>query len=370
MRRWGFVSLILLLISGLTVSAMPLCEYRSPQTNLAGLSMSFSYTYHNDPFGLSSRNKNAGLLGVDYTRLYDTAQYGLDVSVDTNWTIDVLDVSTYEMLADGNYKRYFSAERDAFAYAGISARSSSSFQMIGLSANAGIGVGRFSDVTPFAKATRIDEYLVSQESLTESLHPVDLQILADEIASASSYDSEAELLAAIQDIVELSGRVKEGGLDALDIAEITRQVQDDGFSRYCGWDIKIGLGYEILDPSGGVNDILISGAFNYAFTTTPNMQFLIEGSFSGAPEILETNRVDLTMSYDYLIADFIQMKLEYGFSRETWASEATDTHQISFDFVLTLLNSADVSWGLMFEHRPDYLEWSIDVTAAINIELL
>ena len=370
MPRWGFVFLCLVVVFGLAASAMPLCEYRSPRTNLSDLVLSFSYSYHNDPFGLTSRNENAGVLGAEYVRLYDTPQYGFDVAMDTDWTIDVLDVSTYEVVADGNYKRYFSAEQDAFAYAGVSARSSSSYQMVGLSVNAGIGAGRFNDVTPFAKATRIDEYLVKQGSLTEGLHPVDLQILADEIGSAASYGSLAELLAAIQDIIEASGRVKEGGLDALDIAEITRQVQDDGFSRYCGWDLKVGLGYEILDPSGGVNDILLTGALNYAFTTTPNMQFLVQGSVYGSPEIFETNRVDLTMSYDYLMADFVQFKVEYGFSRETWAYEPTDTHRISFDFVLTLLNTADVSWGLVFEHRPYYLEWSIDVTATINVELL
>ena len=43
-------------------------------------------------------------------------------------------------------------------------------------------------------------------------------------------------------------------------------------------------GAALLDPSGGGNDLLIAGSFNYAFTTTPKVQFLVHGSFSGPPE--------------------------------------------------------------------------------------
>jgi len=370
MRRAVVLSLGLLLALSMTGLSLPLCEYQSPLTDLSDLMLSFSYQYHNDPYGLEDYDVNDGVLGTDYVRLFDTPEFGFDVSMQSEMLISTVDVSSFSAAADGNYKRYFSSERDAFAYAGASVRTSSSFDAVGMSFNVGLGYGRFTDVTPLAKAVRIDEFLVGRGSLTDHLHPVDQQVIAREIGSASSYDSIADLLAVVLEIIEGSGLVRTGGLDALDISEITQFIQERGFSRYCGWDVKLGLGYALLDPSGGGNDLLLTGALNYAFTATPKVQFLVEGSFSGPTDLLETNRIDAMVGYDFLIADFLSLSAAYDFSRETWAGESTDIHNLTFDLLLTPVDTASVVLGVSLEHRPYYLEWSIDVQLSIQMDLL
>ena len=349
---------------------MPLCDYRSPKTDLSDLTLDFSYQYHNDPYGLETRDISQGQFGIDYVRLFDIPEYGFDVLFENTMTVSDEDVSVYAVTADGNYKRYFSAERDFFAYTGASLRSSSSFERLGLSFNLGVGCGRFTDVTPLAKATRIDDYLAKRGSLTDHLHPVDLQILALEIGSAASFESLAALLSVIQEVIENSGLVRLGGLDALDISEMTRFIQEEGFSRYCGWDLKIGLGYELLDPSGGDNDLLFLGAFDYALATTPKAQLLVQGSFSGPPEITTTNRVDITGSYDYFISNFLSVSASYNFSRETWVGEPTDIHHIVLGLILSPVETANVVVGVSLEHRPYFLEWSVDVQLSIQMDLL
>jgi len=370
MRRRFLLSWILVCGVSLAGLSIPLCEYESPLTDLSTLVLSFAYQYHNDPYGLENYDISEGLFGTEYVRLFDTPEFGFDVSLQNEMLISTVGSSTFSTVADGNYKRYFSSEAAYFAYAGASARSSSSFEAVGLSFNVGFGYGRFTDVTPLAKAVRIDGYLVERGSLTDHLHPVDQQIIAREIGSAASFDSLADLLSVVLEIIEGSGLVRAGGLDALDISEITQLIQERGLSRYCGWDLKFGLGYALLDPSGGENDLLIAGAFNYAFTTTPKVQFLVQGSFSGPTDLLETNRVDVTVAYDFLIAEFLNLNASYDFSRETWAGEATDIHRLSFDLLLTPVDTADVVLGASLEHRPYYLEWDIDVQLSIQMELL
>ncbi|MFC2078585.1 hypothetical protein ACFLSZ_01240 [Candidatus Bipolaricaulota bacterium] len=370
MRRCFVIALLAACAFAWTGAAIPLCDYRSPKTDLSDLTLNFSYQYHNDPYGLEARDVVQGQFGVDYVRLFDIPEYGFDISFENGMAITAEDVSTYTITADGNYKRYFSAENDPFAYAGASLRSSSSFQKLGVSFNLGVGTGRFTDVTPLAKATRINDYLMDRGSLTDHLHAVDLQILALEIGSAASYESLAALLAVIQEVIESSGLARLGGLDALDISEITRFIQEEGFSRYCGWDLKIGLGYELLDPSGGQNDLLFSGAFDYALATTPKAQFLVQGSFSGPPDIFMSNRVDITGSYDYFISNFLSANATYDFSRETWVGEPTDTHRMSLEFVLSPVDTANVVAGLFLEYRPYFLEWSVDIQLSIQMDLL
>ena len=96
----------------------------------------------------------------------------------------------------------------------------------------------------------------------------------------------------------------------------------------------------------------------------------MQGSFSGAPSLLETNRIDVTIAYDFLIAEFLNLSAAYDFSRETWETEATDIHRLTFDLLLTPVDTADVVFGVSLEHRPYYLEWSIDVQLLIQMELL
>jgi hypothetical protein len=370
-RRFAAAGLLLWVTTvGAFGAALPLCEYRSLLTDLSDLTLSFTYQYHNDPYGIGEKDVSTGQFGVDYVRIFDSPEYGYNVTMKNGMTISAADLSSYSIVADGDYRRYFASEEDLFAYAGGSARSSSSFEALGLSFDLGIGYGRFTDVTPMATAVRIDDYLVRQGSLSDHLHPVDLQVLAREIGSASSYESIADLLAVIQETIESSSLAGVDGLDALDISEMTHLIQEEGFSRYCGWNVQAGLGYELLDPSGGSNDLLIAASFNYAFTTTPKAQVLVKGSVSGPPELFETNRIDLTASYDYLMSDFLSLSASYNFSRETWASEPTDIHQISVDLLLTPLDNADVVLGMVLEHRPYYLEWNVDVRLSLEMALL
>ncbi len=368
--RGAIALMIGLVAAGLAVQAAPLCSYRSPLTDLSDLLMSFSYQYTNDPYGSEERDTNAGSFVVDYKRLYDTAEYGFDVNLANRLDISVLDVSGYKTDAGGNYKRYLTADGDAFAFAGANANSSSSFASLGMSASLGLGLGRFTDVTPLAVATRIDDYLTERGSLTERLRAADLQILAYEIGSRETYASLADLLDVVREVIESSGFAKAGGLDALDLSRITDYLRDDSFSRYCGWDAKIGVGYEVLDPSGGQRDLLAMGSFNYAFTTAPNAQFLVSGGISGPPDLFTTNRVDVNAEYDHIISDFLILRGTYAFSRETWAGTPTDVHRIALDVTLTPLDTADVTLALVLEHRPYYLEWSVDIRLGISIQLL
>jgi len=371
MRRGVLVVIVALILVTPAASAIPLCDYRSPETDLSDLAIGFAYQYYNDPFS-SDEDVNEGQFSVDYERIFDEPEFGYDIRLQNDMAISVLDESTYTTFADGNYKRYFAAEGDYFAFAGATARSSSSYKSLALSVSFGVGSGRFVDVTPLARATRIDEYLYSSGSLVDHLHPVDLQILADEIGSAATYGSVAALLEAVQEVLEGSGYVKVGGLDALDVSEITQLIQEEGFSRYCGWDLKIGLGYEVLDPSGGESDLLVTGAFNYAFATTPSEQFLIQGSFSGLPDFLEENRIDVTIGYDCLLSDLLTAAVSYEFSRETWIEEPRDMHRIGLDLTIKPAKAAEVTFSVVFEHEgPEiYEEWLIDLNLSIGFKLL
>ena len=224
MQRSFFVALLLCMLAVGVQAATSLCEYQSPLTNLSNLTLNFAYQFHNDPYGLETNDVSQGQFGVNYVRLYDSPEYGFDVALQNDMMISAEDLSTYTITADMNYKRYFAAERDVFAFAGSSVRSSSSFLKLGLSFSLGVGSGRFTDVTPLAKATRIVDFLVERGSLSDYLHPVDLKILALEIGSEAVYDSLVELLEVVQEVIENSGLVTRTGASTRWISRRSRDT--------------------------------------------------------------------------------------------------------------------------------------------------
>ncbi len=369
MKRYivGFAVLSLFSLVGF---GMPLCNYHAPVSDLSNLGMSFSYHYYNDPYGLHDQDINAGSFQVHYTRIYDSPDFGYDFAAKNDMTISVLSLSTYNVNADGSVKRYLSPDRDFFGFAGVCGKTASNYETIGISVNLGLGYGRFANVTPLAKAIEIDSYLVARGSLADHLSDIDLQALAHEIDNASTYPTTADLLSALQEIVEGSGLVKEGGLDALDISEMGNIVRDNTHSRYCGGEAKLGLSYEILDPMGGANDLFATASFNYAFTATPRSQFLIQGSITGPLDIVKEHELSAAASYDYLISDFLSFSGSYTFVQEARPGEVDDSHKITINLDFTPIRTARITLEMMFEHEPYYLEWSQEVRLSIGTDLL
>lgn len=366
---------ILLLVILITASvaasgAVPLCNYRAPNSDIDNLGISFSYHYYNDPYGLSERDIDAGQLLIDYSRRHDSPDLGYDISLKNDMQISTVALSSFQINAQGNVKRYFSPDQPFFGIAGATGKSASSYKTIGLFAKLGVGYGRFTDVTPLAKAIEIDTYLFNQGSITSHLAEIDLKALAHEIDNADTYDSTNALLKVLQDIIEGSGFALQSGLNALDAYKMAQIVQDNSHPRYCGGSFSVGLGYEIIDPMQESNDLLATASIDYAFTTTPKAQFLLQGNFSGAYDFLRTNEMDIKTSYDYIVADWLAASVAYSFSRETRDGVPTDKHELSLDVTFTPVKDASIVLSIHLAHVPYYLEWKQDVTFRIGMKLL
>jgi len=361
---------VLVLVSVVASAAVPLCNYRTPNSDIDDLGISFSYHYYNDPYGLSERDIDAGQLLLDYSRRHESPDFGFDVAVKNDMNISTVAVSSFLIDAQGNLKRYFSPDQPFFGIAGVTGKSSSSYKTIGLFAKLGVGYGRFANVTPLAKAVEIGAYLFKQGSITSHLEELDLQTLAHEIDNIDTYRSMNALLGELQGIIEGSGFARPSGLNALDIYEMAQIVQDDSHPRYCGGSFSIGLGYELLDPMGETNDLLATASFDYAFTTTPKAQFLLRGNFSGAYDFLRTNQADVRACYDYMITDSLDVSFVYSFSRETWDGVPTDKHDLSLDLTFTPVRNANIVLSMRFDHEPYFLEWKQEITFQIGMTLL
>jgi len=372
----------LLILLGLSVLAIPLCDYNSARSELTELKLSFSYNYHNDPYGLEEFDVSAGRLRVRYGTLFDSPLIGYDYSIDGDTTISVLELSTYRIDAQGSLKWFLEQDREAnavrptFVFSGLSTSLSSASDRPSVSVLLGVGTGRFNDVTPLAKAVRIDEILYTDGSLTAHLADVDLLSLARAIDNITTYSSRADLLTVIEgEILFSSGVVTEDGLDATDLAAIEGVLDDDRLTRYCGGDVRLGLEYELVDPSHGPNDLLATLAANYAFTTTPNSQFLISSAISGSHNIWQANRIALNASYNFLARETYSFAVSYSYLREQFLSlegaigDPTSSHNVAANLNITPTANTLVTVSLQLCHETHFTEWCSDITLSLGLDL-
>jgi len=354
---------------GTAVTAMSLCDYFYPglDTNISNLETNFSLGYHKDPD--SSQGVSFGELKVDYSRFFDSINFGGDISAVGDMALSAFNPSSFSMITGGNIKYFFSSKKPFFGFAGIDGMVSSSYQRIGLEIKAGLGYGRFTDVTPLAKTMRIIDYLMEQEVFSESPSDAVMTSIAYEIANIplTYRNSIIELVRVIQEMIGRAGLIKNGKIQEADIQKITDIIEDKTSVRYCGGDIKIGLGYEISDPFGESNDILLTASLNYAFTTTPRIQFLTRISISSPWNILQNRRVEFALDYDHLLSEKLKLSSSYSFSQQISEDIFSNVHCLSLNFVWALAEKVNLTLGMRFGYEH---QWNIDIGLFIGADLL
>ncbi len=358
--------LIVLAFSG-SAWGMSLCDYRSPESTISNVGMSFLYRYCN---GSAEQDINRGQLRLNYNRLFNSPNFGYELSTHNNMTISALNLYSFSAMATGNLQYYFSPEAAYFGFAGTEIESSSDpkYKAIGLFVSLGIGYGRFTDVTPMVRAMQIESYLIGAECISGPLHEIDLQSIAYEIDNINTYESLADILDVLQGIIEGTRLIRIGGLGPLDLYEMARIIEKGRRTRYCGGNIKLGLGYEIIDPYQASNDILGTAAFNYAFASTPKSQLLVQGSASSSYDILNAYQLRLGFGYDYDFTDMITLSASYSFSRQVRDGDLINTHDLSLDLAITpSVPGMSITLEVGLTQDPN---WVTDVTLFMSMDFL
>jgi len=361
--------LSLLMLFTLVGSAMSLCSFRYPNvTDFSSANVNFFY-HHS--YSEKSEPVNLGQLSFAYNRRFNSPMFGFDVSTNDNVSCAGLELLSFFGTGEANIKYYFSPNSSWFAFAGTKGKISSSYSNIaGLEIRGGLGFGRFRDVTPLAQAMKINAYLLGEGVIAGSMTNATIKSVAYEIANYDTYDTLAEFMNVLQNILEQSPLLHNRKLDAGTLIEIGKIVDNETYARWCGGEIKLGLGYEVLDPRGGPNDLLVIADANFGFAIDPWTQFLCQASFCAGPTPFVQNYcIELGEGYEYLINQAISMSSSYSFLRETQNGIPADIHNLSFNAEWTPVESVNVNLAVSFKHEP-VSEWSRDILLSVGMALL
>jgi len=397
MRKAYVLVVAALLATGFTGSAasLSLCDYRSPSANLRDMRLSFNYRYF-DNAATEGIEVSSGRLAVDYNQLYESDNMGITLS--GNVEISLLDLTPASGIGHGvgTFRYYILEETPLFGFGGLEAGAATGQPQPNLELRAGMGYGRFSDVTPLAKALNLQRELLRMGTITERLPDEAIRAIADQIGQRSQLTTLEEVMAAIEalisdaavtpldplsvvmvglelntlqslvtDIETLIEDASGASLDADALLLLQNTILEPGNERKCGWAVQGGIGYDLI-----TNNVLFTFSADAALVPDPASQILLHSSFSGPSDILEENALTFSASYAYSVNDHMKLFADYRLQRVKSAGEpAGATHAASFELAFDL-GGADLALQVALTKDPSVEGWSTDVMLSMAIDLL
>ena len=363
------ILLSLLFLVGIAANALSVCDYSAPETALTDARLSFGYRYYDDANTPGVVDVNSGRFGADYYQLYDSPNYGftigaygeleLNAFVPTGWLAQGAATFRYYPFTDGLF----------FAFGGLQSSMATGQLRPGVDVLMGAGLGRFSDVTPMAKSFAIEDELLDLDAISNPLTDDVLLAIAGAIGRWAEYEELQDLVSEIEALIEGVAGVELNARALLGIEEIILMSGDE---RRCGWALQAGVGYEILDPYAGAQNIVVGISADAAFAMGPNDQLVFHASYSGPFDLMTENTLNASLGYEYELSAESTLILDYAMQRVNPADPALAVNvshaagiAVGFDIA-----GIDILLEVALTRETGDLGWSFDISVSAAMDLL
>jgi hypothetical protein len=364
-KKMGIIACLLLLASA-SAWALSICDYKSPETSLIDARMTFGYRYYDD-INTVGTDVNSGRLTADYDQLYDSPNYGFTISGTAELALDAFMPAGWLGQSAATF-RYYPFEKSLFfAFGGLQASMATGQLRPGVEVRFGGGIGRFSNVTPLAKAMNMSKDLLRSGAIGNPLTDGVLLAIAGIIGREVEYDTVKELVADIEPLIEADAAVELDARALLTVEEIVLTVGDD---RQCGWALQLGIGYELVDPFGNPQNVVVAGSADAAFAFGPDDQMMFHASYSGPFDLMDENTLTSTISYEYDLTEDSTVIANYVLQRVKPSGVVASTSHaaglaLGFD-----LGGADILLQISLTRGAGDPGWSFDVSISAAMDLL
>jgi len=364
MKRTVLFLGIIGLALGLGASAAPLsvCSYISPETNLQSLGLSMSYRYYDD-WATPGVDASGGRAALDFSRLYDSPDFGYTLTGNAELLLANFLPTSGLGDAAGTFRYYFTQDAPAFGFGGVEASVATGQPQPAVHISAGLGYGRFSDVTPLAKAFKIETELLKANAIRNPLGDSALMGIAKVIGTV--YASTKDQVADIVNQIQVASGV---ALDPRLVLKVEDLVLATGDERFCGWAVQAGVGYQLVDPYNQPQGFLVTASADAAFVPNPDGQVLFHAGLSGPLNILDQNTLRVRASYDYVLSETSLLRATYTLLQVQPLGQPASTSQIAALLLGFVVGRADMGLQVSLSKPANASAWSIDVSvsAAIN----
>lgn len=256
--------------------AVSLCDFRSSTTDLANLFLTMNYTYLDLP-DTPHVDVSSGRFSFSFSHIHDEPDRSFSAGSTNEVSFDHLHLDRLFADAYLTIRSYNFDEAPIYFFAEIKADYTSAAAQSGLELHLGSGYGRLTDVSPLARALRIEGVLTNDLLLSSPLSDKALQTIGQLIGQESEFSGISELVSLIAGVIEAEANVM---LDVRSLLAIAEQIRATTVSQQCGWATQIGLGYELVRRFGSSRLILLTISTDLARPLSLVSQVAVHADFS------------------------------------------------------------------------------------------
>jgi hypothetical protein len=355
------------------LGAVGLCDYRPPQTDLTSLWVTGTYRYFDD-VATPGVDVNAGRATMSLSKLFDSPGLGYSLTGLGELGLVNLGLASVAAQGAGTARYYFVSGEPFFGFAGFNAGYATGQPQPGVTLTLGAGYGRFSDVTPLAKAFRIQKLLLDRKVIARALPDQTLLDVAHEIGRWAEYAEGKDALQAAKDLAAAVVVLIEGAagasVDPRAVLAIEDEILSTAAQRYCGWALQAGFGYELVDPYGGQQDLVVTVSADAAHAPAPDAQILLRAVATGPFDIVNEHTLSATASYEQALSATSSLQaglaLQRVQPRDLDSADSVSAHvQLAFT-----LGQANLGVGLSVSRAPWQTGWSVDFNLSASMKIL
>jgi len=370
MRKLTGITLVLVISTAfhaatVAQSLLSVCDYTPPESHLESLSLQGAFQWYDGPYADDRTRALSLTAGADYGTLFSSASFGrrFDGHAEAHGSAEMW---SFAIRGNGDLKAFF--DGDFFALGAFGVDGSDDGLEIDLTA--GLGSGRFRDVTPLAKAIRIQNTLLDLGVLLAPLESDPLLAIAQILGRIGPTDAEQAI--AVADQLVSSGLLRDDELNILGLLAIEEILASSEGGRLCGSDIqaRIGLAALVLpELSIATTGIL---RYNAAIALDPVSQFTSNASLK--LRLAHPGQLGgaLEASYSRRLPSGWTARADYRFTVDrgwTDPEQAQFGHDLSASLTTQLLGTIGVSLAgeLRYESGDEEISSSLTVHLAYDL---
>ena len=359
-----------LLVMGMGLAAFSqvpnLCDYRTPETDLSSLFLTFFYNYFNAP-ETPIADVSSGRFAFTFSRVLDSPDLGISIGSTNEFTLSRLELTRAIGDAFATARYYLDSDAPLFVFGETQATYASAQAVPGLELRLGGGYGRLTDVTPLAKAIRIGQVLLDDQAIDEALPEEILLQAAALIGQESEYRSVGDAVAAIAPVIEEASGVP---LSARSLLSIAEEIVRTGDERQCGWAVQAGFGYEVTRRFGETRNLLLTLSSNLARPLDLGAQLVARFDISGPLRLASANASSISMAYTRQLTPATLLVAEYAAQRfKKFDQPATSSETIKIQLVFEL-GKLDLSANLSLTRGTPLRAWAESLVVSARVDLI
>ena len=342
-------------------SLLSICDYTPPESRITSLNLQGSFQWYDGPYA-DDRTRTASMTaGADYGNLFSSAAFGhrLDAHAELRGTADEW---SFALRGDGDLKAFWSGDVFGIGAFGVDATSDG----LEVDLTAGVGSGRFRDVTPMAKAIRIQDALLDLGVLLAPLENEPLLALAQILGDIGP--TNAEKTVALAERLISTGLVSDNDLGVRGLLAIEETIGFAEGGRLCGGDVQARIGLAAIvvpEASLATTGILL---YNYALVPDPVSQFTSNASLKARLAHVDELSGEFNLSYSRRLPEGWTARAAYRLTYDHGWSQPNQTqtsHVLSASLITQLFGSV----GLSLAGELRYKTADEEITSSLTVHL-